>query len=179
MKRLAAILAACFAAMCILSACGEKPVENNEQPVVSGTATVANPVVDSTADEIETLLGFGFGEVEGAENVRYSIIDDRIGQMQYTKDGAEITARISAENGFTDISGMYYTWESTEDCTIAGREGKAMRTKDGDNTVDLCLWYDVAPGLMYSVSAVAPDLDGFDITAIAAQVFAPTQGEAE
>ena len=36
--------------------------------------------------------------------------------------------------------------------------------------VELCLWYDVVPGLMYSLSVYTVDPDGLDLTAVAAMV---------
>lgn len=200
MKKLAMILAVCLAAMCVLTACSkqEAPAQpagdsvdtqavdtqaddavTSEGDAEGAFAGLANPVVESDAETILNTLGLSFGEVADAENVRYSIINNELAQMEYTKDGTEFCVRMSAANEFTDISGMCYTWEITEDCDINGRAGKTMRVKDGDKTIDVCEWYDVAPGIMYSVSAVAPDLDGFDITAVAEQLFAPMQGDAE
>ena len=39
------------------------------------------------------------------------------------------------------------------------------------------MWYDAAPGLMYSLSVGTTDPDGLDLTAVAEQVYVPMQGE--
>ena len=46
-----------------------------------------------------------------------------------------------------------------------------------EDFVEMCMWYDLVPGLMYSVTAQGMDLDGFDIQAIAEQLYIPTQGD--
>lgn len=52
-----------------------------------------------------------------------------------------------------------------------------MKRHKGENeSVDVCIWYDVVPGYVYSLSTRGADLDGFDITAIAEQVYKPMQG---
>jgi hypothetical protein len=40
------------------------------------------------------------------------------------------------------------------------------------------LWYDAAPGLMYSLSAVGNDLNGLDLPVLADQIYIPVQGNA-
>ena len=40
------------------------------------------------------------------------------------------------------------------------------------------LWYDAAPGLMYSLSAAGNDLNGLDLTVLADQIYIPVQGNA-
>ncbi len=42
--------------------------------------------------------------------------------------------------------------------------------------MELCLWYDRVPGLMYSLSVYTTELDGLDLTAVAEQVYIPVQG---
>ena len=48
---------------------------------------------------------------------------------------------------------------------------------DTGEIIEIFLWFDVVPGLMYSVTAQGMDLDGFDIQAIAEQLYIPTQGD--
>ena len=40
------------------------------------------------------------------------------------------------------------------------------------------MWYDIVPGVMYSLSVYSTDLDGLDLTAVAEQVYVPVQGDA-
>jgi hypothetical protein len=47
-----------------------------------------------------------------------------------------------------------------------------------EDDVMAVLWFDAAPGLMYSLSAVGADLNGLDPLAVAEQIFVPMQGDA-
>ncbi len=140
---------------------------------------MANPWREVTAEELMQVLGFEFGIPEGAENIRYAIIEDEgLAEMCFTWYEMDYTARMKATAEFEDISGLYYdVWDYEDDCTVGYCEGRVMRAHDDAGMVDLCLWYDVAPGLMYSVSASGSDLDGFDIQAAAEALFAPLQGD--
>ena len=142
---------------------------------------MANPWREVTAEELLQTLGFGFGIPEGAENVSYAIIEDEgLAEMRFTWYDMDYTARMKAAVEFEDISGLYYdSWDYEDDCTVGYCEGKVMRAHDDEGMVDLCLWYDVVPGIMYSVSAAGADLDGFDILAAAEALFVPVQGDAE
>lgn len=160
---------------CTLCVFEKFPVED---PTIIG---MPNPMVEVTKEELEKQLGFSFGVPEGATDVCYYIIAGELGEMLFTLDGLEYTARIKPADAYEDISGLYFNWDVTDDCKIGGREGKSMRYIGGETelTEDLCLWYDAAPGLMYSLATHSSDLSGFDITAIAAKVFVPVQGEAK
>lgn len=142
------------------------------------SATLANPMVETDEQGLLETLGVRFNIPEGAQDVKYFVINGELGEAQFTLINAEITVRIQPSAEFTDISGAYYEWTVEEDDTVGVCEAKTMRYIGEDETVDVCLWFDVAPGIMYSVTAIAPDLDGFDVTAIAEQVYAPLQGEA-
>lgn len=136
-----------------------------------------NPWVGTDAEGFMEALGMTVAIPEGAENVAYRLMGD-LGEAQFTLDGMDYTARIKPAADFEDISGMYYEWESDESVTIGGCEGTEARVRDGDTTVDVCLWFDAAPGIMYSLSTKGADLDGFDLTAVAEMIYAPVQGDA-
>ena len=51
--------------------------------------------------------------------------------------------------------------------------GKTYRAIDETEYTDLITWYDIEIGIKYSLSVSAPDLDGFDIQAIAEQMYDP------
>ncbi len=75
-----------------------------------------------------------------------------------------------------DISGMYFDWENGKAIAVGhcyGAIGQAQT--ESEDWVDLCLWYDPAPGLMYSLSVYTTDPDGLDLTAVAEQVYIPMQ----
>lgn len=150
---------------------------------LTGLAEVgmANPWVETTAEEMAQTIGVELGVPEGAENIVWRMMPEvGMGEMTFTWDGMDYTARVQPTAEFEDISGLYYEWEHEEPCQVSWCEGKLMRTTDADQglTIDLCLWFDVVPGVMYAVSASAPDLDGFDILAAAEQLFVPMQGDA-
>ena len=139
---------------------------------------MANPWVETDADGVMQAVGVTFGVPEGAENVVYRVLEaEHLAEMDFSWYDMEYTARIKPTDAIEDISGVYCEWSQEDFCEIGGIEGTMYRGQDGDQTVDLCLWYDVVPGLMYSVSAAGPDLDGFDITAAAEQVYVPAQGD--
>lgn len=140
---------------------------------------IANPWVEATPSDIAETTGAAFGVPEGAENVSYSLMpDDKLAEMYFTLDDMEYVARIQPAEAFTDISGLFYEWEAESPFTIAGIEGLERRTMDGEMTLDSALWFDEPMGLMYSLFTCAPDLDGYDIAAIAEAVYAQAE-EAE
>ena len=50
-------------------------------------------------------------------------------------------------------------------------EGKMYRAINDSGYIDLITWYDVEIGIKYSLSVAAKDLDGFDIQAVAEQMY--------
>ena len=72
---------------------------------------------------------------------------------------------------------MYYDWTVTDDARLATWAGGLMQGKTyryvGENEyADLITWYDIEVSIAYSLSTTAEDLDGFDIQAIAEQMYA-------
>ena len=168
MKKLTTLFLALLMLVCTLTACGKS---STEEP----SSTVANPMVESDADSVQQTLGFALAVPEGAENVQYFIISDETEELHFTLHGLDYVARLKATAEFEDISGMYYEWTHTQEDNIGSCLYKFMRYCGDEGDVELCLWYDAAPGLMYSLSTSDSSLDGFDITAIARQVYAPMQ----
>ena len=147
---------------------------------------IANPWTDMTKKELEQVSGVPFGVPEGAEEIAYRWLESEgIAEMQFTLDGDEYCARVkpaALEAGqLENISGIYYGWENEENVTIGHCEGTIGQYQTGsEEWVELCQWYDLAPGLMYSLSVYTTgDPDGLDLTAVAEMVYAPTQGDAE
>ena len=91
------------------------------------------------------------------------------------------TARIKPSAEFEDISGMYYDWTATDDTWKVGYcDAKAMSyISETEDDAMVVLWYDVVPGLMYSISATSGDLDGLDLSVYAEQVYIPVQGDSD
>ena len=52
-------------------------------------------------------------------------------------------------------------------------KGKYSRHLEDGWTVDLITWYDIEIGIAYSLEVEAEDLDGFDLQAIAEQMYNP------
>lgn len=165
------IVLSLFAILC--SACGQAPqAEDN--------TGLPNPLKETDAEGIMQTLGLGFGVPEGAGEVSYYIINDETAEMRFTVDTARFTARIKPSAEFEDISGMYYDWTATDD-TRKVQHCNAQNMSylsETEDDVMVTLWYDTAPGLMYSLSAVDNDLNGLDLQVLANQIFIPVQENA-
>lgn len=123
-----------------------------KRPVVIG---MPNPIHESTAQEILNTLGVSFAVPENAQDVHYSVISDSLAQMDFVWNKAECTARAepNGETSLKDISGFYYNWKNSSDVKIGYNDAKVNWTNDENgNSVGICIWWDAAPGIMYSVS---------------------------
>lgn len=141
---------------------------------------LANPWEDLTAEQMEA-SGFSFGLPEGAENVIYRYLPGQgLAEMQFTWEGSDFCARMQSAGEWTDISGMYFDWEDVQEVTVGYSKGTIGRAQTGsEDWVALCLWFDEAPGIMYSLSVSTTDPDSLDLAAIAEAVYIPTQGETD
>ena len=171
---LSAVLVLMIAAS--LVSCKSKTNETAGAPAES--AAIANPMVETDEAGFVEKTGISLKVPKGATNVKYFVIDNTLGEMRFTLDGMEFTARAKSTAAFEDISGMYYTWDVEDDAKVDRCEAKCRRHIGSDKTIDVICWFDAAPGISYSLSTEGKDLDGFDIIAIAEQVFEPMQGEA-
>ena len=176
------IIATAIAMAIICAACAKKEAEQPAEPEVQETAEenksagLPNPMVEKTKDEM-TAAGFEFNVPDGATNVKYFIIDGKLGEMQFEFNTLRCSARIQSTEKYEDISGMYFTWDSTEKGKVGYSEADLMFFKGTEESAQCIMWYDAAPGLMYCVSAIGKDMDGFDIQAIAEQTYVQTQGD--
>ena len=163
----------------VFTACSGKPETNidlqsgqtdnlTSSDFISG---VVNPLVESDSNGIMQQLGFALCLPDGAENVKYFILSGDTEELRFTHNGLAYTARLKATAGSEDISGMYYKWTNTLDDELEGCKCKMMRYNGDKGDIDVCLWYDAASGLMYSLTTSDSSLDGFDITAMALQVY--------
>lgn len=113
---------------------------------------VSGPVHESTAEDIMNTLGLGFHIPDEAKNIVYSIVDcadgGRIAQAVFTLDGIGYTYRKQSAAEFKDISGVNCDWTSSSAIAVSYCKGEA-RFIEGKQGV--CLWYDVVPGVMYSL----------------------------
>ncbi len=182
MKKFTLAIAGALLFIFIFTACSantESDINSqSEQPNSSNSvigSDIVNPLVKSNADEIAQKLGFYLGVPTGAENIKYFILAGNTEELRFTLDGIDYTARLKSAPAFEDISGMHYKWTITLSDKLKGCESRQMRYTGNGDDIDVCLWYDAAKGLMYSLTATGGSLDGFDITAAALQIYAPSQ----
>ena len=144
-----------------------------------------NPWQDMTAEQLQQATGLVFGVPEGAQDVLYRYLPgEGLAEMQFTLEGDEFCARIQpaalAQGELMNISGMYFAWENEEAVEVGGCAGTIGEAQTGSTEwVELCQWYDAAPGLMYCLSVYSTDPDGLDLVAVAEMVYVPVQGDAE
>jgi hypothetical protein len=165
------------------------PVQAESKVETEETVEIANPWRECTEEEAHeacmrlfkapdgaVVNGWSLMEVESDENG----VPGPLVQLDFRMDGVDFTAR--AEYGADpdeDISGEYVTFDSEEDVTLANwGEGNMPATvyrciEDGW-TIDVCTWYDYEIGIAYALIAEAEDLDGFDIQAVAEQMYDPS-----
>ena len=162
---------------------GEEPAEEAEEAEGAEAPAIGmpNPWTDTTVEDAVQELGFELGIPEGAEIAACRVLgEEQLLEVDFALDGMDYTARMKPSavvDEIEDISGLYYTWEHEEECEIGYAKGLIRLAKDGDQTIENCIWLDVVPGFVYSLCTSGEDLDGFDLIAIAEQVFKPMQGE--
>lgn len=158
-----------FILVCVISGCKSTKLDSKSENV-----SIANPVKKSSAEEIFKKKGFVFGNVPEATDVKYSIISDEIAQMDFVWKNAKCTARIDDCGKFEDISGYYYDWQIVQQEKIGWCDAKIMLATTENKTVGVCLWCDMAPGLMYSV-AMSENATVEDLLYLAQNVYVVTQ----
>ncbi|MCR5301764.1 MAG: hypothetical protein K6E49_04930 [Lachnospiraceae bacterium] len=162
----------------------EKPA-SEEEPMVG----MANPWVDITEEEAKEQCTRLFKAPDGATATVWRKCDSLgdpdkylgpLIQLDFELDGQEFTAR--AQQGAqedADISGVYADWTvGPEENTLSNWGGgnmtcKTYRAINEEGYTDLITWYDIEIGIKYSLTVSAPDLDGFDIMAVADAMYNP------
>ena len=152
----------------------------------SGGVGMANPWRDVTEEEAAAVVPHLFQVPADAEEVYWTMMDtgeiqeeegqevSPLVQVFFELDGTQFTAR--AKQGGDpeeDITGMYYDWDATEDIIVGNwnAPGKLYAfVEEGDN-VQLCTWRDEDTATSYSLAAFGPELDGLDLTAVAAFMY--------
>ena len=142
---------------------------------------LANPWSETDENGFMQTVGISLNLPEGAEDVSWRVLKENgLGELIFTLDGQEYTARVCSSGVWEDISGLFYNqWDSEESCKVDYCEGTLRSVKDESMgyTVCSCLWFDVVPGFMYSVTAEAEDPAGADVLRVAEAVFVPAQGD--
>ena len=146
-----------------------------------GGDQVANPWKAITEDEAIAKIPRLFKAPDDAEDVKWSVMESEetkepMVQLDFERDDTDFTARAQVGGKEEDISGMYYEWTAKEDVTLSNwgdgnMVGKMYRAINDDGYLDLITWYDIEIGIKYSLSVEAKDLEGFDIQAVAEQMY--------
>lgn len=142
----------------------------------TASAGLANPVKDSTAQEINDTLGIPFNIPTDAQNVKYSIIDagsgaKKIAQAAFTLNGVQYTFRIQSATAFADISGANFTWTKNDTADVSYNKAEVHLI---DGKQGICQWYDTVPGLMYSLYADSGATKD-TLSSVANKLFTPMQ----
>ncbi len=163
----------------------EETEVESEEDALTGDVQIANPWTESDKAGVLEATGFEMDAPDGAEDVVYSYMaESGLAQMAYILNGEEWNYRMQPADELTDISGCYYEWTSVDDGTVSGRPAKYYYcvSEDLNDTetkdVEVVNWYDVVPGVTYSLSVSGGDLNGLDIQVVAENIFKPLQGEA-
>lgn len=81
----------------------------------NGGAQLPNPIVEVENSAAFDKLGLFIDAPEGATDVTYSIIDDRLAQVQFSLNGSSYTYRTAiSDDENEDISGVYEEFEKDE-----------------------------------------------------------------
>ena len=178
MKRIISVL---MLLMLLLAACGQKDAP--AQTTVSESTQIANPWREITEAEAKEIYPQTFTVPDGAEKAAWRVMESAgasaMLELDFELNGLQFTARQQQTgNRDTDLSGMYYTWTAQDSMTLRnGLTGTMYRCIADDETADLCVWYDPASGVSYSLGVTAKDLDGFDLQAVAEALFPVTPEE--
>ena len=146
---------------------------------------LANPWRECTEEEAKAACPRLFKAPDDAVVNGWSIMDvdsesgvpGPIVQLDFRIEGRDFTARAQyGADEKDDIDGMNYDWTVSDEVTLANwgegnMKGVYNRCREDDWTVDLLTWYDYEIGIAYSLSVEAEDLDGFDLQAIAEQMY--------
>ena len=107
----------------------------------------------TTAQEILQTLGFDLSVApEGAEDVHYAMRtmeELSVAEIRFTLDGVQYVYRMAGSARFADLSGIDAPYETETDTELGWCQAKLLYTDGGAGKI---LWYDVAPGVLYSLS---------------------------
>ena len=194
MKRFAfPVLVVLLCALALTACIGRQKAEpqaapethTEEEAPEENAAGMPNPWAEITEEEAHAYCPQLFKAPDGAEvrawRVCEGLADPSAGagpmiQLDFAQYDLDFTARAQAGvSEDADISGIYTEWTAgPDDVALAnwGEAGKTYRAVSDTGYIDLITWYDPAAGIKYSLSAAAADLDGFDIQAVAEQMYA-------
>ncbi|MBR1476956.1 MAG: hypothetical protein IJ608_03225 [Lachnospiraceae bacterium] len=186
--------------MTALAGCGnaaeqKAPAEQAPEPVVQERPAeqevgMANPWREITAKEAAEAIPNLFKAPDGAEVLAWTMLDDAaeangkpgsLVDLQFSMDDLIFDARAQVTGDeYMDLSGLNYEWTAEDETTLSGWGGgnmsaKTYRNINDSGMIDLITWYDTEVGISYSLSVAAADLEGFDIQAVAEQMYDPSK----
>lgn len=134
-----------------------------------------------TAQSIVAALGYDLAAAPaGAEAVRYNAFELdglTVGETEFILDGVSYSYRMAQtwviEDDFADISGLEQEFQNHVTGEVMWCPAKLSFDEGGAGKV---IWFDVAPGLLYSVS-MEQGASEEALLAIANQLFEPAQGD--
>lgn len=134
-----------------------------------------------TAQSIVEILGYDIAVApENAENVLYNAFELdglTVGETVFTLDGVSYSYRMAAtwavEEDFADISGLEEEFQNQTASEIMWCPARLSFDEGGAGKV---VWFDVAPGLLYSLS-MDQDASEETLLTLANQLFSPAQGD--
>ena len=198
-KKIVIVSCICACTLAVLSGCSKKEEKKDtgeENPAIefveedNNEVGMGNPWVNISEEEADKICPRLFKAPQGAgaqEWLKCEALGDPdkgLGpmiQLNFDMDNMNFTARAqqgAAEDA--DISGIYTEWTAgPENVTLANwgggnMTGQMYRAVGDTGYIDLITWYDIEIGIKYSLSVAAEDLDGFDIQAVAEQMYSET-----
>ena len=173
----------------------ETAAQETETPEESGTgeeqeAGMVSAWRDITEEEAAEAIPNLFKAPDGAEVLAWTMLDDAaeangkpgpLVDLQFSMDDLIFDARAQVTGDeYMDLSGLDYEWTAEDETTLAGwGEGhmpaKLYRNINDSGMIDLITWHDTEIGTSYSLSVAAADLEGFDIQAVAEQMYDPSK----
>lgn len=144
---------------------------------VSGLA-IPNPWTETTYEGIFDTLGLSFTCPEEIENAVFRMLaDEGLAEMQFTLNETDYIFRIQPTDEFTDITGMHFEWTDEAEALVGWCEAVVKTFVSETESARILLWYDAAPGIMYSLSCV--NNAEADLLTVAQSIYLPVQGECE
>lgn len=161
----------------------DEAVDTSDEVVDDAEVGMANPWVDATPAEIADMFFLSMNIPEGATDVIYQINNSiNMGEAMFNLDGTTFVYRVSYSEEMEDTSGIYTEWDLEDECTIhaqvddtytayEGNKAKFLGCHTDELDYQVIIWYDPVFKRNFCLSAVADDLDGFDIQAYAEQMY--------
>ena len=140
--------------------------------------TLVNPVKEVTAEEMTDLTGISLKVPQGAEDIRYNVIEADgmmpMAQMTFTYQENEVFLRAQSVDVTepVDISGLYYSWKENFQAEVGYCKAEGFL----EDNAGYLSWIDVVPGIAYNLG-MTENADREFLTELANAVFLPLQEE--